>query len=368
MPDTLPFQELVMPLAFLLGGLLAGLIVDKVILKQVIRFWARKRGEQEVILLSRLRGTVLVWFVAAGAYGASMTMPLDEQMSRFVQQAWMAVVIFSVALLLARLATGMLNFYLRRVRNNEQTTSLITNIIQALVLGIGVLVLLQSVFGISITPILTTLGVGGLAVALALQETLANLFAGFFLVVARKVRSGDYVKLDSGEEGYIVDIEWRNTSIRMLANNVVLIPNSRLSSAIVTNYDRPGREMAVLVDLGVSYSSNLRRVEQVTVEVAQAVMREVPGGIPDFEPFIRYNTFADFSINFTVILRAREFVDQYLIKHEFIKRLHERYNQEGIEIPFPIRTVYHKGDTAAAHPANGTEHARHTNREAAYAQ
>jgi len=97
-------------------------------------------------------------------------------------------------------------------------------------------------------------------------------------------------------------------------------------------------------------------------------MREVPGGIPDFEPFIRYNTFADFSINFTVILRAREFVDQYLIKHEFIKRLHERYNQEGIEIPFPIRTVYHKGDTAAAHPSNGAEHARHTKREAAYAQ
>jgi small-conductance mechanosensitive channel len=68
-------------------------------------------------------------------------------------------------------------------------------------------------------------------------------------------------------------------------------------------------------------------------------MREVEGGVPEFEPFIRYHTFADFSVNFTAILRASEFTDQFLVKHEFIKRLHERYRQDGIEIPFPIRTL-----------------------------
>ena len=102
--------------------------------------------------------------------------------------------------------------------------------------------------------------------------------------------------------------------------------------------------MAVLVDVGVSYGSDLEEVERATVEVAREVMDEVQGGVPGFAPFIRYHTFGDFSITFTVILRAKEFVDQYLIKHEFVKRLHRRYRDEGIEIPFPIRTVYVRQD------------------------
>lgn len=137
-------------------------------------------------------------------------------------------------------------------------------------------------------------------------------------------------------------MNWRNTTIRMLPNNMVVVPNAKIASAIVTNYCLPEQEMSVLVQVGISYASDLEKVERVTIEVAQGVMKEVPGGVPEFEPFIRYHTFGDFSINFTVILRVKEFVDHYLVKHEFIKRLHKRYAKEGIEIPFPIRTVYLK--------------------------
>ena len=136
-----------------------------------------------------------------------------------------------------------------------------------------------------------------------------------------------------------MDIGWRAARIRMLPNNLVLVPNAKLAQAIVTNYDLPEQEMAVLVNLGVDYASNLRQVEQVTCDVAREVLRTTPGGVTTFEPFIRYHTFGASSIDFTVILRAREFVDQYVIKHEFVKRLHERYAEEGITIPFPIRTV-----------------------------
>lgn len=135
-----------------------------------------------------------------------------------------------------------------------------------------------------ITPMLTALGVGGLAVALALQEPLANFFAGVFLTLGGQIRLGDYVKLDSGQEGYVADFSWRSTRLRMLPTNLVVVPNARLAQAIV-------------------------------------------------------HTFADSSVNFTVVLRAAEFVDQYLIKHEFIKRLHARFDRERITIPFPIRTL-----------------------------
>jgi small-conductance mechanosensitive channel len=136
----------------------------------------------------------------------------------------------------------------------------------------------------------------------------------------------------------------------MLPNNVVLIPNDKLSKAIVVNYYLPDQELAVPVNVGVHYTSDLKKVERVTVEVAREVMKEVPGGVPQFEPVVRYHTLGDFSVNFTVVLRAKEFVDQYLIKHEFIKRLHERYAKEGICIPYPVRAINYeqeKADTAA---------------------
>jgi len=132
----------------------------------------------------------------------------------------------------------------------------------------------------------------------------------------------------------------------MLPNNIVIIPNSKLGQSVLTNYYMPETEMAVLVQVGVHYQSDLKHVEKVTIEVGEETLKEVQGGVAGFKPFIRYHTFDDFSINFTVILRCKEFVDNYLIKHEFIKRLHARYNKEGIVIPFPIRDVYIKENKA----------------------
>ncbi len=207
----------------------------------------------------------------------------------------------------------------------------------------GILMILQAM-GISITPILATLGIGGLAVALAFQDTLSNLFSGLYLIISGQVRTGDYVRLETGEEGYVNDITWRNTTIRELPNNLIVVPNTKLGSAIFKNYHLPAPEITLQVPVGVSYDSNLDQVEQITLDVAKEVMQSVSGGVAGFEPFIRYQEFQDFKINFVVFLRAMEFLDQRVIKHEFIKRLHKRYREEGIEIPYPSRNVYLKQD------------------------
>ncbi len=246
--------------------------------------------------------------------------------------------IISVTFVLANMATRLIRAYTSTVDTALPVTSLTQHIGRVVIFTIGFLIVLNAL-GISITPILTTLGIGGLAVALALQDTLANLFAGFHIIVAKQVRVGDFIKLESGEEGYVTDITWRTTKIRMLPNNVVLVPNEKLAKAIVTNYYLPEKDMSVLIRVGVHYASDLAKVEAVTCDVAREVMREVAGGVPEFEPFIRYNTFNDSSVDCSVILRAKEFADQYLIKHEFIKRLHVRYAREGIVIPFPIRAI-----------------------------
>lgn len=166
------------------------------------------------------------------------------------------------------------------------------------------------------------------------------------MTLSGQIRVGDYVRLDSGQEGYVVDFSWRSTRLRMLANNLVIVPNAKLAQAIVVNHQLPAPDLAVLVEVGGDYGSDLEQVERVVVDVARGVMANVHGGVETFQPFIRFHTFGASSIDFTTILRAREFVDQNLIKHEFIKQLHARFTRDRIVIPFPIRTLIVRNDLA----------------------
>lgn len=252
--------------------------------------------------------------------------------------------LYSVTLVLSRLAAGFVNLFIRRTEGVP--TSLISNLAKITVLVLGTLIILQTV-GVQITPIVTTLGIGGLAVGLALQDTLANLFSGFYLIISKQVRTGDYVKLDAGQEGYVIDISWRNTTIKEISNNVVIVPNSKLSSAIFINYHLPAKEITLTMDVGVSYNSDLEQVETVTVEVAKEVMQEIAPELKGIEPYIRFHTFNDFSIDFTLYMRVNEYFDQRIGKHLFVKKLHKRYQQAGIQIPFPIREVYNMQDNSA---------------------
>jgi len=211
-------------------------------------------------------------------------------------------------------------------------------VVNITILVVGVLIALTQL-GVEIGPLLAGLGIGGLAVALALQDTLSNLFAGIYMMVDRPVAVGDFVKLESGEEGFVEEIGWRNTKVRMWANNIVIIPNSKLSQSVVTNYYLPRQEMSVYISCGVAYDSDLEHVERLCIAVGKEVMEQIAGSATDWTPVVRFKEFADFSINFLVILRVTDFSAQYLLAHEYIKALHRRFNEEGIEIPFPIRTV-----------------------------
>jgi small-conductance mechanosensitive channel len=288
------------------------------------------------------------WTLLVGAWVAAGYWPLTPEGRLLLERAVFVVGALSVTATLAAVASRSVEAYGSLLAPALPSSSLTRNIAWSLVAGLGLLVILNSL-GLSITPMLTALGVGGLALALALQEPLANFFAGLFITLAGQIRVGDYVKLDGGQEGYVVDFSWRSTRLRMLANNLVIVPNAKLAQATVVNHHLPSSDLAVLVEVGVDYASDLTHVERVVGEVGREVMAQVPGGVADFEPFIRYHTFADSSVNFTVILRATEFVDQYLVKHEFIKRLHQRFDREGIVIPFPIRTLVPRHDATPEH-------------------
>lgn len=330
--------ELVWTIVTLGGSWGVGHMVGVVVMSRLPRWLPERQGALVQSSARVIRQRLPWWSLLVGVWVAAGYWPLTSEGHLLIGRVVFVLGAASVTLAVAAIASQSVDAYGAIIAPALPVSSLTRNIAWALIAVLGLLVILNGL-GLSITPMLTALGVGGLAVALALQEPLANFFAGLFITLAGQIRVGDYVKLDSGQEGYVVDFSWRSTRLRMLANNLVVVPNSKLAQAILVNHHLPSQDLAVLVEVGVDYSSDLRHVERVVTDVGRSVMREVPGGVPEFEPFIRYHTFGDSSINFTVILRAREFVDQYLIKHEFIKRLHARFDQEGVVIPFPIRTI-----------------------------
>ncbi|MFB0619544.1 mechanosensitive ion channel family protein [Streptomyces sp. AGS-58] len=319
----------------------AGLLVA--FLSRTLLHWLaghakRTRWSGDDVIVDALRSVVPWAAIAGGAAAAAAVLPLTGAVRHHADQwlqVWLIAVVTSSA---ARVIAGLVRSVTQSRSGVAGSATIFVNITRVLVLAIGFLIVLQTL-GISIAPLLTALGVGGLAVALALQDTLANLFAGVHILASRTVQPGDYIRLSSGEEGYVVDINWRQTTVRQLSNNLVVIPNGQLAKANMTNYTRPEQGLTVLVQVGVGYDCDLEHVERVTAEVVTEVMTDVSGAVPDHEPAIRFHTFGDSRIGFTVILGVGEFSDQYRIKHEFIKRLHRRYREEGIRIPAPTRTV-----------------------------
>ena len=213
-----------------------------------------------------------------------------------------------------------------------------------MVVIVGVLIVLGH-FNVSLTPMLTALGVGGLAGALALQDTLSNLFAGFYVAVAGHIRLGDYIKLNTGEEGYVTDIGWRSTIIRALGYNLVIIPNSKLAQANVTNFHLPEKRMASNLVVTVTFESDPERVESVLLEVVHQGSQEISGLLAEPKPSVQLEPgFGEYSIGFSVNYQVAEFSNQASVRHELRKRIWRRFREEGIQIPLPARMVFVKPD------------------------
>jgi small-conductance mechanosensitive channel len=157
---------------------------------------------------------------------------------------------------------------------------------------------------VNINPLLASLGIGGLAVALALQPTLSNFLSRTYVIADSIIRKGDYIQLDSGLEGTVEEIGWRITRIRSWQGNLVILPNSKFSDAVVTDFEEPKTSMLFGIDGGVSYSYDLDKVERIIAEVASDVMENNPEGGKDFAPVVRFKKFGDFNINFSVVFKA----------------------------------------------------------------
>lgn len=329
--NTLLVPAIVSAVAIIIMFVLRGISIG------LLRRWMKKTGiRTNDLVVGALKVPSVYWCIAIGLYIGIEISDLPRKYMFQVDKTISIILIFSITIAVANLAVRIFENHIQKSDIPVPATGIVFGVFKGIIIVTGILVIFN-VLGISITPLITALGVGGLAVALALKDTLSNLFAGLHMIASKEVRPGDYVKLDSGEEGAIKDITWRSTSISSNAQNIIIVPNAKVAAATITNYAVPDSEVTFTIQINASYDGDLEKIEQVTIDVAKKIMDGIPGGVPGYEPAVRFNTFGEVGILFSVVLKAREWSGHYLVKHEFIKALHKRYAEEGIS--FPLKTV-----------------------------
>jgi small-conductance mechanosensitive channel len=333
--------------AFLLASLVA--LLFRGLLTSGLRRWL---GPDSVeMFLRSVRLPSILWCLVLGLFAAIELVDMPRRLGGQLRTVLEAAIIVSVTVTAAGVLSSLAAAASERRKLAVGVTGLFRAVIRGTVLVVGLLVLLDAL-GVQITPLLTALGVGGLAVALALQDTLSNLFAGIHLLADRPIRVGDYVRIADNIEGYVVDVGWRSTRVRMLQNNVVIVPNKRVAESIITNYDLPERRLGLTLPVSVSYGTDPDLVERVLVDETLQASRDVAGLLADPPPSARLIPgFGAHSLDFTLACQVASFVEQYAVQDALRRRILRRFAAEGIRLPDPVRTVELRGAEA---PADGT--------------
>jgi small-conductance mechanosensitive channel len=212
--------------------------------------------------------------------------------------------------------------------------------VRLLVGALAIITGLESL-GVPVAPLVTTLGVGSLAVALALQETLANFFAGLYLLADRPVRTGDYIKINDtlGEEGYVESIGWRSSRLRTLQNNTVIVPNQKLSQAILINYNLPASAMGMAVNVVVASDAAPDAVEACLNDELSRTVAELPALVVGGKPMARLIDLTDAGQVWSCGFQVANIEAQGPAGHELRKRVLARLGREGIALGVPARLV-----------------------------
>jgi len=325
-------------------GIVLGMIFKQVIHTRLKKAALTSEWEGDDIILHAVESQIVLWFFWAALSLALRDVEIAEPFGLYVSNFLIIILMASITHAAAKLIVGLLDLWSKKQGGGFPSTTMFTNFVWITVYSIGLLVILDAL-NISIAPMLTALGIGGLAVSLALKDTLTDVFAGLHILLSKKVQPGDFVSLDSGEMGYIQNITWRNTKMLERTNNIIHIPNTKLSNAIIKNYDSGDPSCSVKIPVGVGYDSDLDVVERVVMEVANDLHQNMDEMNKKSTPSFKFRGFGQSSIDFMVYFRGNKYGDQNPIIHAFVKKLHKRFNEEGIEIPFPMRTVIQRSES-----------------------
>jgi len=317
---------------WILGCGAIGLVIDQVLFS---RLKSRARDGRHPTLMQLASG--LHWLptslgLIAGARIGLTHAPLTLVSYKSAILGIRLLTIVVITAFSARILGRIVRAYTLREDTPLPSGSIFVNLVRGVVWVVGGLSLLATA-GVSIAPLITALGVSGLAVGLALQPTLENVFSGIQLLASGQIKPGDFIRLESGEEGLVLDVTWRNTTVQKPSNDVVLVPNSVLARASVTNFTSIDPEFGLVIPVSFASAGDPDVVERLALDVAREVVAACPEAVPDAEPTARFAELTPPAAVLNVVIRCRSYPDRIPVRHEFVRRLAKRFAEEGVQSP-----------------------------------
>ncbi len=336
---------------FVVGLVALAWLFERVVLTVLRRMSARTETKVDDALAEGLP-TILRPIVAVVALHVVIQQLLRDEKGalstdgRLADKALTVVAIVVIAVALVSVASRVIDAWVGADVARNPVGPPVKLGLKIVMLPVALLAVLQAI-DYPVNSLLTALGIGSLAVGLALQDTLKNMFAGVQIVLDRPIRAGDYVEVDKTAVGTVTEIGLRTTKLRSLENNIIVIPNATIAGAMVVNYDVQDRTFVQKFNVGVAYGVDTRRVQRVLEEAAAAAQKDLSGFATE-PPHVTVRELGESSVNFTVEMRLRQYAGRGALVSEMYHRLYERLCAERIEIPFPTRTVYLRGESLPA--------------------
>ncbi|AFZ47786.1 MscS Mechanosensitive ion channel [Cyanobacterium stanieri PCC 7202] len=336
--------RLLTPISIFVLIVVLGLVVENRLKSIAKNVETKPNIGQYSFVLTSFNNIIFIWSIVGAIALILPMLDLPNSVNTLVETILIVVALGAATILASRLAVSIIQAYSLKNESTVSLSSLFEYLTKVIIYSTGFLIIIQSI-GVEITALITAFGVGSLSIGLAFQNTLSNLISGVNIILARKIRVGDYIRIRQGEEGYVIDVELRYTIVKDIFNNITVIPNSQVINGSFKNYTLEDTSMLLPIEIGISYDSDLDQVEKITLETAKYVLENTKGGDKEYEPFMRYEKFDPFAIKFIVYLKINEYFDKLIITHEFIKNLYKNYQQENINIAYPITNNFLSPDT-----------------------
>ena len=356
-----PWIEPVVAIGVVLISMVVAALVHFAMFPLVVRLTNQTPTELDDILIRAARWPINVGIVVLGLYlSLTITLDLPDGIQGFIDLIAQAVGVFLLVALLGRLVSRGMDWAISEQEKKSRRTvdarllMMLRRILVVMIYGLGLLLVINTL-GIPLSPLIAGLGLGGVAVALAIQPTLSNLFAGTYVMTEGVVSPGDYIEMEGGVAGYVLEVGWRSTRLRTWSNTLVVVPNARFAETIITNYYEPAPPVNVYLTCGVSYDSDLVRVEAVSMDVMNQILEASPHGVQEYGAYFGFDNFGESNVDFWLFVQARDRLASFELRSELVRELHRRFDEEGIVINYPVRSIQFPNGASSGSDVQGSE-------------
>jgi len=336
------FKAILSFIILFIAGKLVYLFITRVAIK-----WAKKTStEIDNIILSKINTPIFYLIILYGASVAINFLPLPDSPKTILSRLIISIALIICCYLVAFFINLLIKTWLAKskeviAKGRQNDFIAVSRKILNFIIFILLIIFILALWGVKVTALVASLGIVGIVIGLALQTTLANIFGGIALIADRSFKIGDFVELDTGEPGEIIDVGLRSTRIKSFEEgNEIIIPNSILMNSRIINYGRPEVYLKKRIKIGVAYGSDIRKVKNILLNCTSKIKNILKNPSPQ----VYFTEMADFSLNFEVVFWISNYQQRLRVQDEFVSLAYEELQTQGIQIPFPTHTIYIKRD------------------------